>query len=484
MTTKGSLLQKRMPLHIGISDGERGNIWSSAQAGYFLGAILACMLLTLATQYGSGYYNYISIRLLLTSIILSVLLIPALIITQIPSINSKIPGVFSTSALFLFTAVLLILEVVLGLQDNYLHYNQNPFFPDLARILNSIIIFLLAIYFLELFSPPAWLQKLIPLKKYRFRLILLIMIVLKIAAVLSSYHHVNDVDIMVHESIAHLLGGLNPYNTATAGFLGFVYPPLNLLLLLPFYLLFGDIRFGSISWELVGIGLIYQIARTELHPYPKLIELAELAIFIFFLQPRSLFMIEQGCAEPLIVGVLAIFFYAHYLKPTSPISSILLGAALAIKQYLLFMTLPLFILYRFNKKPYLMIGFAFSLFLLPFILWSPFAFYQNTVLHFFQLPIQTNSLGLTAYFSEHGVDVPRWISPIASGLVAGGLGFFLRRLGLLGYLHTLILTFFCLFIFGQQAFANYYYLISFLQMTAIIIFLVHKNHPSSKTGYE
>jgi hypothetical protein len=70
--------------------------------------------------------------------------------------------------------------------------------------------------------------------------------------------------------------------------------------------------------------------------------------------------------------------------------------------------------------------------------------------------------------------IPRWISPLAAGFVVLGLAFWLKRFGILGYLHTLIIGFFTLFLIGQQAFANYYYLIAFLEVTAILFFIVNQ----------
>ncbi len=455
-------------------------IWPWPQFLYFLGAVMACLLLTLSIQYGSGYYNYISISLFVASVTLSVLVIPLLFLTK----SGKISPSFTTSTLILFVAVLLILELYLGTQDVYLHYNQNPLFPKFAPGITWLIILLTATYLIGLarFTPQSsWGQTLSNLNQYRFPLILLLALILKITAIFASPTHHIDVGIIMQESSTHLLNGQNPYGTKTAWLDGFDYLPLNLLLPLPFYAILGDTRFGSVFWEMVGILFVYRLAKTELRALPKLVNLAELVILLFFLQPRGLFVIEQSWGEPLMVGAMAVAFYFFYYQPAGPLADVLFGLMLVIKQYLVFMTLPLLILYHRAWKRYLITGLACLAVLLPFILWNPLAFYKMTVLHFMQLPIQTDSLSLTAYFAEYGLLVPRWVSPVAATIVAVGLGLLLSRFGLVGYFQAASLTLLTLFLLGQQAFANYYYLISFMQVLALVFFLVIQFAPSGRS---
>lgn len=459
---------------------QRERIWPWPQFLYFLGAATACLLLTLSIQYGSGYYNYVSISLLAASVVLSILVIPLLFLTE----SGKIPPSFTTSTLILFVAVLLILELYLGTQDAYLHYNQNPLFPKFAPGITWLTILLTATYLIGLarFTPQSsWGQALANLSQYRFPLILLLALILKITAIFASPTHHIDVGFMMQESSTHLLGGQNPYDTKTAWLDGFIYLPLNLLLPLPFYAILGDTRFGSVFWEVIGVIFVYRLAKTELRTLPKLANLAELVVLLFFLQPRSLFVIEQSWGEPLMAGAMAVAFYFFYYQPAGPLADVLFGLMLAIKQYLVFMGLPLFILYRRAWKRYLITGLACLAILLPFILWNPAAFYQRTVSHYVQLPIITNSLGLTAYWAEHGLLIPRWVSPIAAAIVAAGLSLLLQRFGLVGYFQTASLTLLTLFLLGQQAFANYYYLISFMQVLALVFFLVIQFAPSSRS---
>ena len=445
-----------------------GNAWSRYNLPYLFGALLACLLLALSIQYGNGYYNIASLRLLLMSVFLWIALIPALFLAESARAKEPAAARLSSDLLVLPVVVMVVFELALGLQDQFIYYNQVPFYPTFVTGVTWLVIPLIASYLIPLPYPSLrqWLSK------YRFPLLVMLSVLLKVVTVFASYINLIDVGIMMQDSSSALLAGQNPYTTPTAGYGGFNYLPMHLLLSLPFYGLFGDARFGMVMWELIGLAFIYALVKTELSL--GLRRLAEVIILLFVWQPRALFVIEQAWGEPLAVGAAAAAFYFFYRQPKGPAADIWLAVLLAVKQYLIYMVLPLFILYNFNWKRYAATALAAILIALPFVIWDPVEFYNRNVFHFFNLPIQTTSLGLTAYFwQQHGLLIPRWISPVAAAVVALGAGAGLKRFGVVGYLHTVILSFFCLFIFGQQAFANYYYLLSFFQVMAIIFFILH-----------
>jgi hypothetical protein len=107
----------------------------------------------------------------------------------------------------------------------------------------------------------------------------------------------------------------------------------------------------------------------------------------------------------------------------------------------------------------------------PFFVWDPVSFYTYGVR--FQLETAFRPDGLTIVALLHRL----------FGLTAGkglaafvGLGVALytyRRflaIGLVGYLLAVTLTTFSIFLFGSQAFCNYYYLVSVL---CLFVFAVH-----------
>ena len=467
MVQSGKCFASPAPANIAGCDAA----WPWPHFLYFFLGIWSCQMLVLAIQYGNGYYNIFSLKLLLFSAGLWLLLIPLLFWTASASrFSTRQPQVLIAAAI-LPAAALLILQLVLGLKDPYIYYNQISFYPTFARGTTWIVILLALTYIPDGLKLAGW-PGFAHLLRYRFPLIVGLSLGLKFATVFASHINLIDVGIMMQEASASLLAGRNPYTTPTAGYGGFNYLPLHLLLSLPFYVLFGDTRFGVAIWELVGVVFLYRLVQTEFGS-TRLVRLAELVLLLFLWQPRGLFIIEQAWGEPLAVGAAGAAFYFFYRRPAGPLGDILLAVLLMVKQYLVYLALPVAILYGLNWKRYALTGLACVLIALPFLLWDPAAFYERNVLHFFGLPIQTTSLSLTSYFWEQGFLIPRWVSPVASGVVMLGLSLLLRRFGLLGYLHTVILTLLCLFMFGQQAFANYYYLLSFFQAASILFFLLY-----------
>lgn len=465
MVQSGKRFASPAPTHI----AGRDVAWPWPHFLYFFLGVWSCQMLVLAIQYGNGYYNAFSLELLLFSVGLWLLLIPLLFWAASASrVSTRQPQV---AAAILPVAALLILQLVLGLQDPYIYYNQIPLYPTFARGVVWIVILLALTYIPDGLKLAGW-AGLAPLLRYRFPLLVGLSLGLKFATVFASHINLIDVGIMMQDSSANLLAGRNPFTSPTAGYTGFNYLPMHLLLPLPFYVLFGDTRFGSAILELVGVVFMYRLAHIELGS-ARLVRLAELVLLLFLWQPRGLFVIEQAWGEPLAVGAAGAAFYFFYRRPAGPLADILLAVLLMVKQYLVYMAFPVAILYGLNWKRYAITGLVCLLIALPFFLWDPAAFYERNVLHFFGLPIQTTSLSLTSYFWERGVLIPRWVSPLASGLVMLGSSLLLRRFGLLGYLHTVILTLLCLFLFGQQAFANYYYLLAFFQAANILFFLLY-----------
>jgi hypothetical protein len=160
-------------------------------------------------------YNPISIRLLSGSVILSTALIPFLFWAEPGSTALKYLSNVSTTAVLVFTNLLLIFALILGLQDIYLHYNQNPLFPTFAKGMGWLTTLLLVTYLVQFnraqlraaASSEFWLTAWTNFINYRFTIIIVLSLVLKIAAVLSSYRHFIDVGIMMQESSAHFLAG-------------------------------------------------------------------------------------------------------------------------------------------------------------------------------------------------------------------------------------------------------------------------------------
>ena len=107
---------------------------------------------------------------------------------------------------------------------------------------------------------------------------------------------------------------------------GYPYPPLSLLLTLPAQMLMGDYRYA----QLIAIAL-----SAACIVYAKPGRVAMLAALVLLFTPRVFFVLEQGWTDPLVVlGFAASAYCALRWKEGLPW---VLGLALAVKQYTIFM---------------------------------------------------------------------------------------------------------------------------------------------------
>jgi hypothetical protein len=277
-----------------------------------------------------------------------------------------------------------------------------------------------------------------------------------------------DVFVEFQESARNLLAGLNPYTvpvsdvyqgTRDYGYrlLGYAYLPANLLLQTAAYALAGDFRYGCIAAEAVVAFALYRVAR----PAPGRLA-PMLVVLLFLFHPRGLLVIEQGWTEPFIAGAFALFLWLRDRRPESSWPAAAYGYMLSLKQYLVYFVLHLFMIERRGKALAVAAVTGF-LTLVPFLVWDPVSFYTYGVK--FQLETTFRPDGLTVVallYRLFGFTAGKWLAALVGlGVAAYTYSRFLA-LGLVGYLLAVTLTTFSIFLFGSQAFCNYYYLVSVL----------------------
>ena len=285
-----------------------------------------------------------------------------------------------------------------------------------------------------------------------------------------------DVFVEFQESARHLLAGLNPYTvpvsdvylgTRDYGYqlLGYAYLPANLYLQTAAYALTTDFRYACIAAEAVVAAALYRVARPAAG---RLVPM--LVVLLFLFHPRGLFVIEQGWTEPFIGGAFALFLWLRDRGSGSPWPAAAYGYMLSLKQYLVYFVLHLFMIERRGTALAIAAATGF-LTIVPFLVWDPASFYAYGVR--FQLDTAFRPDGLTIVALLHrllGLTAGKWLAAVV------GLGVALytyRRflpLGLVGYLLAVTLTTFSIFLFGSQAFCNYYYLVSVL---CLFVFAAH-----------
>ena len=298
---------------------------------------------------------------------------------------------------------------------------------------------------------------------------------LRLAMPVVSPSPVIDVFVQFQESAQHLLAGLNPYTvpfsdvyhgTHHYGYhtFGYAYLPANLLLQTVAYRLTGDIRYGSIAAEVVVAMALYRVAmpaRGRLAPM--------LVVLLFLFHPRGLFVIEQGWTEPFIAGAFALFLWLRDRRPGSLWSAAAYGYMLSLKQYLVYFVLHVFMIERRPKALAAAAATGF-LTLVPFLIWNPLSLYTYGVLFQLETPFRPDGLTVvTLLYRLFGFTAGKWLAAFV-GLGVGVYSYWrFLGLGLMGYLLAVTLTTFAIFLFGSQAFCNYYYLVSVLCLFVLAV---------------
>jgi len=298
---------------------------------------------------------------------------------------------------------------------------------------------------------------------------------LRLAMPVVSPSPVIDVFAQFQESAQHLLAGLNPYTvpfsdvyrgTHDYGYrtFGYAYLPANILPQTVSYWLTGDIRYGCIAAEAMVAVALYRIAR----PAPGRLA-PMLVVLLFLFHPRGLYVIEQAWTEPFIAGAFALFLWLRDRTPGSLWPAAAYGYMLSLKQYLVYFVLHLFMIERRPKALAAAAATGF-LTLVPFLVWNPASLFTYGVMFQLETPFRPDGLTVvTLLYRLFGFTAGKWLAALV-GLAVGVYTYWrFIGLGLPGYLLAVTLTTYAIFLFGSQAFCNYYYLVSVLSLFVLAV---------------
>jgi hypothetical protein len=234
---------------------------------------------------------------------------------------------------------------------------------------------------------------------------------------------------------------------------GFPYPPLSLVLILPFHLL-GDFRFAGLLATTITAGLIGCTTRSRQ---------SFAAAALLLLTPMGFFVLWAGWTEPLAVMLLAAVVFAS--RRTGQVAAgmtiISFGLLLAVKQYLALL-LPLgWLLFRRGERRRgmhraVLVAAAITL---PLVVLDLRGFLHSAVALQFRQPYRADALSFLAPLQP-------WLPlPIAAGLP---LLLLVATLLLMlwksprspaGFVLSSTLCLLVFFAFNKQAFCNYYHLV-------------------------
>ncbi|MCU7618348.1 hypothetical protein NZ698_14200 [Chryseobacterium sp. PBS4-4] len=292
-----------------------------------------------------------------------------------------------------------------------------------------------------------------------------------------------DLFIILKQSINDLLHLKNPYERVYTDIyngtynyaygkqdIKLVYWPINIYLLTPFQVFFGDLRYGNIFYLISGCLILFFGLKKDL-------KILSISILLVFTCPYTFYMIKYAWIDSLSFPFFCLFFISIIYRKKA-LGFIFLGIIMSMKLYFLPL-LPLVVLY-YHKE--FSIGDYFKYmsltFLSFFICFLPFLIIDNKSLlysiDYFNISNpRYDALSITGYLFKKGIN----ISDFANYLILAVLGiiYFMfyknKSYTPFSLIKYFILLLFIIFILSKQAFGNYYYNIILLSICYIVIYI-------------
>jgi hypothetical protein len=220
-----------------------------------------------------------------------------------------------------------------------------------------------------------------------------------VAMVLSSPHPLIDDWYMLQSATAAITHGHNFYAVRWSAHIPgeasniFVYLPGSAVLLWPFHLLFGDVRYGLLFALLFSAVLLVRLAPRG---SPRL--LAPL----FLCYPGLLFGLEQSWVEPLVIA--ALIGAAYAVERGRPrLAVVAFALALCCKQTA-WLAIPLAMTWRpFGWRRTAVAVAGAAVVMAPWLLANPHRFYSGAISYNLDLPARSDALSLIALGLHHNV---------------------------------------------------------------------------------
>lgn len=310
-----------------------------------------------------------------------------------------------------------------------------------------------------------------------FVLLLSLAAILRLSFIYVSPNPRMDTYDIIKLGSAGLIKGVNPYqmtfitinepNYKNIEPNYFSYTPGVLIFSVPAVLFFKDQRIFFAIANIITSILIYLIIKRN-KKIPNIYSFTLPLIFLF--NPSSYFIILRGWTDPVVILFLTLIATSLVFKKFKNSALILLAIIATTKQTLIF--IPLFFLSYWQKglRALFTIVILSGFIVIPFVIWSPKDFLQDTVLFHFKNPVRHEALMINnLYYFLSGSDIPPII--LISIIVITGV-FILKKQQRTAeeiYL-SMGLWYFTFFLFNtKQAFVNYYYFISSLILLYIAL---------------
>lgn len=304
-----------------------------------------------------------------------------------------------------------------------------------------------------------------------------------------------DVWVYARMGADYLLGGENPYLFKYPDLYsgeyeltrGYCYWPLPAYLFTLSRALFSDVRWILFAFQLLSAVALFRLAKS----FGRKFKTRMIVALCWLSFPVGLFVLEQSWTD--IITIPLLIFMAYFLDKKEWIKAgIMTGLACACKQYMVFVPIVTvcYVIKSSSIKTSLnyavstivTISFCFA----PFLLWDANALIGRSIVDILKLGYRDDALSWVAYLNRyHSIHISGAVSGLLYFLTLGYLClwiFFKQTIKISDLLFSLITIYSVVFLFGKQAFCNYYYLLSSLIITFAVTIYLDKSSVE-ETGY-
>ena len=315
-----------------------------------------------------------------------------------------------------------------------------------------------------------WMRIIYPLEKAHLWIVAILGLALLAMIAVRSFIVIDppmiDVILVNEAGAAAVADAENPYvsveipNTSPwadgATLDGYPYPPLALITYSASQWLLGDTRWVNMIALAVFVLLL---VRPWAGQSPRAATYAAAAAIVAVILPSLTYLVRHGWTEPIAFPFLIGAALNWRKRPV--LAAILLGLAIATKQYFVLLA-PLVIFWNdeWRWRRTAIVGSVVFLTVLPFLVLDARAFWAAAIESGLGYAMRPDSLNVIAL----GIEPARWVAPA----LAFGVAMMLGRRG--GDASSFVLSSAAVlgvgFLFGSQAFPNYWWLVLTLQLMA------------------
>lgn len=293
-----------------------------------------------------------------------------------------------------------------------------------------------------------------------------------VAMILSSPRPYID-DWYMLQAAAHALShGQNIYTARWSGPPGeasnlFVYLPGSGVLVWPFHAAFGDVRYGILAALMATSYILISVSGNAT---------AALVGCLVVLYPKAIFGLEQSWIDPLVLLAVCGAAYA-VVRGRKGWAVVAFAVALTCKQTAWILVPLAFAWKEFGWRRTLMSVAAAVLFMLPWAVTDPHAFYFGVISWLLHYPPRLDSLSVFATAFKHGLHPGVGLTALAT-LVALGLAMWRAPRDAYGFLLGSAFVMAVFNLANKQAFFNEWQLAAGLALAAVT-FGTARNEPQA-----